>query len=137
MDRIDRPAGFWIRLGAIILDAFIISLPLALIDYFITGQLRGQGISNVIYFLYGLIVPVVWYGYTVGKRLAGIRIARTNGEKVSLWTMIKRNVIAGLVYGITFGIALIVSILMIAFRQDKRSLHDMIAGTYVTKNPPI
>jgi uncharacterized RDD family membrane protein YckC len=90
----------------------------------------------VIYFLYGLIVPVVWYGYTVGKRLVGIRIARINGEKVSLWTMIKRNVIAGLVYGITFGIALIVSIFMVAFRHDKRAIHDMIAGTYVTQNPP-
>jgi uncharacterized RDD family membrane protein YckC len=50
--------------------------------------------------------------------------------------MIKRNVIAGLVYGITFGIALIVSIFMVAFRHDKRAIHDMIAGTYVTQNPP-
>lgn len=42
-----------------------------------------------------------------------------------------RNVVAGVIYGFTFGIALIVSIFMVALREDKRALHDFIAGTEV------
>ena len=34
--------------------------------------------------------------------------------------------------GITFGIAAIVSGFMVGIRQDKRAIHDLIAGTYVT-----
>lgn len=50
--------------------------------------------------------------------------------------MIMRVIIAGLVYGITFGLGLIVSLFMIGLREDKRMLHDFIAGTYVTYASP-
>lgn len=45
--------------------------------------------------------------------------------------MLLRDVVSGLVYAFTFGIALIVSICMVCMREDKRSLHDLIAGTEV------
>lgn len=52
------------------------------------------------------------------------------------WTMIKRDLITGLVYGLTLGIAIIVSACMVGIREDKRAIHDFIAGTYVSYNPP-
>ncbi|WP_116372675.1 hypothetical protein [Priestia megaterium] len=44
--------------------------------------------------------------------------------------------IVSLMCGLTLGIALIVSVFMVVFRKDKRSLHDMMAGTYVTYAKP-
>lgn len=133
---ISQPAGFWRRLLANILDGLIIGIPLALIGYLITGTMEENVWTSLGNFLYSLILPVVWMGYTVGKKIMGIRIAKVNGEKVGIGTMLMRIVVAALVYGITLGIGLIVSAFMVGLRKDKRSIHDFIAGTYVTHERP-
>lgn len=133
---ISQPSGFWRRLLANILDGLIIGIPLALIGYLITGTMEENVWTSLGNFLYSLILPVVWMGYTVGKKIMGIRIAKVNGEKVGIGTMLMRIVVAALVYGITLGIGLIVSAFMVGLRKDKRSIHDFIAGTYVTHERP-
>ncbi|WP_123040463.1 RDD family protein [Cohnella candidum] len=132
-----EPAGFWIRLGAILLDALIIGLPLTIISMIITGNgiSSHQFLSDTLTFLYALLIPIIWNGYTVGKRICGIRIAKiADGGPPGLGTMLLRNVVAGVVYGITFGVATIVSAIMVGVREDKRSLHDFIAGTEVIRD---
>lgn len=131
-----NPAGFWKRLAAGLLDGLIVGLPLVLIGYLITGSWEENWFTTAANIVYGLVVPVVWSGYTVGKKLLGIRIAKVNGEKVGIGTMFLRSVVGGLVYGLTLGIALIISAIMVAAREDKRSIHDFIAGTYVTTEKP-
>ncbi|MCT8138407.1 RDD family protein [Anaerobacillus sp. CMMVII] len=91
---------------------------------------------DIFHRLYYLILPIVWYGYTIGKKALGIRIARVDGEKVGIGTMLLRDIVAGIVYVFTLGIGVIVSAFMVGLREDKRSIHDFIAGTYVTYNPP-
>lgn len=128
------PAGFWIRFGALILDGVIIGIPLALISYAITGKADGY-FTDIVSFLYGLLIPVFWNGYTVGKRICGIRIVKIrDGMPPSIGTMLLRNLAAGLLYALTFGIALIVSAIMVGVREDKRSIHDFIAGTVVVRD---
>lgn len=61
---------------------------------------------------------------------------KKDGSQVSLLTMFLRVMVAGLVYVITFGLGLIASLILIAVREDKRTLHDLIAGTYVTYATP-
>jgi hypothetical protein len=51
--------------------------------------------------------------------------------------MVLRVVIAGLMYSLTIGIVAIISFFMVVFRQDKRSLHDWMAATYVKCVEPI
>ncbi|UCZ53506.1 RDD family protein [Bacillus shivajii] len=133
-----NPAGFWIRLGANIVDGIFLSIVLGIISLIIYGQffIDSYTFLDLLQLLYFLILPVVWYGYTLGKRAAGIRIARVDGHKVGIGTMLLRDIVSGLVYLISFGIALIVSIFMVALREDKRSIHDFIAGTYVTYDTP-
>lgn len=46
--------------------------------------------------------------------------------------MLLRMIVAAIIYGVTLGIAAIVSAFMVGIREDKRSIHDLIAGTYVT-----
>ncbi|MCK1993824.1 RDD family protein [Peribacillus muralis] len=128
--------GFWKRFFAGILDGLIISLPLTLIFGWITGDWENESYSTIVDLLYMLIVPIVWYGYTVGKRIMGIRIVRVDGRKVGLGTMLLRTFVAGIVYILTIGIGFIISAFMVGIRKDHRAIHDFIAGTYVTSEKP-
>lgn len=126
-------AGFTIRLFALILDAIIVGVPLAIIAI----VFNDKYVTDIISFLYTLLTPIFWNGYTIGKRICGIRIVKmSDGRPPSLGTMLLRNVVAAFLYGITLGIALIVSATMIGARDDKRSLHDFIAGTEVVYDRP-
>ncbi len=129
-------AGFWIRLGASLLDSLIIALPVALCFMLVTGKDFGDDyFSNALTFLYSLLVPVFWNGYTVGKRICGIRIVKvSDGQPPGIGTMLLRTVVACIIYAITFGIGAIASAIMVGVREDKRSLHDFIAGTEVIKD---
>jgi uncharacterized RDD family membrane protein YckC len=129
---IERPVGFWVRLAANLLDTFIVSLPLSIISYFIAGDWEGDYLTTIIQFLYGVFLPVLWSGYTIGKKTVGIRIAKVNGGRIGIGTMLLRTLVGGLVYVLTVGIGIVVSAFMVGFRQDKRAIHDFIAGTYVT-----
>ncbi|MFC4809658.1 RDD family protein [Paenibacillus sp. GCM10023250] len=125
-------AGFWIRLGAVLLDAIIVGISLSIISFFFTGEFGEKQSTDMLSFLYSLLLPVLWNGYTIGKRICGIRIVRLrDGRAPGLGTMLMRNVVAGLVYVLTLGIAIIVSACMVGLREDKRALHDLIAGTQV------
>ncbi|KGP80302.1 membrane protein [Paenibacillus sp. MAEPY2] len=126
-------AGFWIRLGASFLDALIVSLPLAIIVGVLTGNFdNDEPLAKLISGLYSILLPVFWYGRTIGKRICGIRIRKYDThEPPGIGTMLMRVVVAGLVYAITFGIGFIISVFMVAIREDKRALHDFIAGTEV------
>lgn len=128
--------GFWKRLFAGVLDGIIVSAPLAIIFGVITGDWENENFSTLFNFLYMVIVPILWYGYTVGKRIMGIRIVRMDGKKLGIGTMLLRYVVAALVYAITLGLGFIVSAFMVGIRKDHRSIHDFIAGTYVTSNEP-
>ncbi|CAI6086922.1 RDD family protein [Cohnella sp. JJ-181] len=124
-------AGFWIRLGALLLDGIIVGIPVGIVGSLLLEGRAAEGFSNVVMLLYALLIPFLWAGFTVGKRICGIRIQRLNGEPPGLGTMLLRTIAAGLVYGFTFGVGTIVSAFMVGLRADKRSIHDFIAGTEV------
>lgn len=128
-----RPAGFWIRLGALVLDYLITSVPLAIIFMLATGKDPNDStMISIILTLYSLLLPVYWNGYVIGKKICGIRIVKKDGTQVGFLTMILRVLVGALIYGVTFGIGVIVSAFMVGMREDKRSIHDFVAGTYVT-----
>ncbi|GAA0451348.1 RDD family protein [Alkalibacillus silvisoli] len=135
---IDTPAGFWIRLVALFVDGIIVSITIGLFTATIYGQffLEEYTFLEVIGPIYYVLLPVLWYGYTLGKRAMGIRISRVDGGKVGVGTMLLREIVGNLIYGLTIGIAIIVSIFMVVFREDKRAIHDLIANTYVTYSEP-
>ncbi|WP_088547357.1 RDD family protein [Paenibacillus aquistagni] len=124
-------AGFWIRLGAAILDGIIIGIPVSLFTAIMFSDYYVKFMNNLLMGLYGLLVPVIWAGYTIGKKICNIRIQKLDGTEPTIGTMLLRNVVAGVIYGVTFGIGLIVSAFMVGLREDKRAVHDFIAGTEV------
>lgn len=137
MNQVIKPGGFWIRLLGNLLDGVIVSIPLTLIVFLLTGEVNeNDPVISILGFIYTIAVPILWSGYTIGKRIVGVRIVKVNGQKLGIGAMLLRVLVAGIVYSLTLGIALIVSLFMVVFRKDKRSLHDLMAGTYVTYAKP-
>ncbi|MDP5274500.1 RDD family protein [Chengkuizengella axinellae] len=128
---INQPAGLGVRIIASILDSIFLLTISFLLLRFIIGDLY-----QIFDLLYLIVLPIIWYGYTVGKKICGIRIVKINGDNVGVITMLLRHFGAFIVYGLTLGIAAIISAIMVAMREDKRSIHDFIAGTYVTYDEP-
>jgi uncharacterized RDD family membrane protein YckC len=135
---VQNPAGFWNRLGARLIDGIIISIILGIILWIVYGDFMREGTSafDFLGLAYTVIVPVVWSGYTIGRKLVGNRIVRMDHRKVGIGKMLLREVVTAFIYAFSFGIALIVSAFMVGLREDKRAIHDFIAGTYVTHDPP-
>lgn len=131
------PAGFGVRLLADFFDFLIVSVPIALMFYFIRGEYSFDWALNwqwqIIYTCYLTIIPLLWCGYIIGKRLFRIKVKRMDEEKLTLRNTLLREVVGKLlVVYLTVGISIIVSILMVVLREDKRAIHDLIAGTYVS-----
>ena len=132
-------AGFWLRFGGIVLDRIIILFPLGILFGVIQLIIDSEGsaissISSIIYFFYILLIPIYWNGYTVGKRIVNIRIVKHDTlETPTIGTMLMRELVGWIIYVASFGIAVIVSCFMVALREDKRAIHDFIAGTIVVK----
>lgn len=56
-------AGFWARFGALLLDAIIVSISLAIVTLFISGsEINKEYMTNLLSFLYSLLLPVFWGG---------------------------------------------------------------------------
>lgn len=185
---VNNPAGFWIRFGANLLDGLLFSAIGWLgFLFFAPNSNYSDAISTSMQQVYLLLVPILWYGYTIGKKMCHIRILRMDGKNVTFWTMVKRNIIAGLVYSLpllvpfvllfsmvgsealhlftfsneqfeetllvitesssTLWTALLMgsfltlsliaaSAIMVGVTKSRRSIHDFIAGTYVTYDTP-
>ncbi|WP_020061414.1 RDD family protein [Bacillus sp. 123MFChir2] len=127
-------AGFWRRFGAILLDVLIFVPPIVIFTLIGMSDDASDIIVGISQTLYLLIVPIVWSGFTVGKKAVNIRIVRVDGQKITIWTTVKRYLLSGIIYGFMFGIGFIVSAFMVALRKDKRSIHDFIAGTQVIRD---
>jgi uncharacterized RDD family membrane protein YckC len=126
-----RPAGFWIRFLASITDNLVLLAPDFLLGLLLTNNNIQKIASLIVTLLYHIMLPIYWNGATVGKKAFGIRIAEINREGSPGWRTMLMRLVGGLIYLITLGIGLIISAFMVAFRQDKRAIHDIIAGTHV------
>ena len=73
--------------------------------------------------LYFSILVAAW-STTVGKLIFGLRVVRNDGSKIGVGRASAR----ALCYLLSF-IVLYIGFLMIAFREDRRGLHDLICDT--------
>lgn len=127
-------AGFWVRLGARIIDMIIIGVTIFLfiaIFSLNTESMVVQTFEGVLSLLYYVLLPVIWTGYTIGKRALGIRIINEDGADVRLFQMFIRDFLTVFLYAATLGLAVIASAVMIGVREDKKAIHDIFAKTRV------
>ncbi|MRG87789.1 RDD family protein [Salinibacillus xinjiangensis] len=131
----ERPAGFWLRFVASILDSLIIGFIFGIVTFITYGEfyLDAPNVTDLLSVLYMILVPVFWRGYVIGKRIMNIRIVKVSGDNVTIGTMLLRVLLGGFIYAITLGIGLIISAFMVGLGEEKRAIHDYVAGTYVKR----
>jgi uncharacterized RDD family membrane protein YckC len=152
-------AGFWIRVGAYLIDGFIMSVVQGIVFFGIFGgtffeylrritesaQAGNQPNPALIMApLFAAIAPFqllafvsqlaysvffwVKYGATPGKMAVGIKVIAANGGPVSLGQALGRyfgRILSGFILGIGY--------MMAGWDDEKRALHDRLAGTRVIR----
>jgi uncharacterized RDD family membrane protein YckC len=136
-----RPAGFWIRLVALLLDALLFAGVQASLDV-IGRRVWGPGVEEfgvtrglvvMCTALFTLLYTSVLHsvgGQTVGKMLVGIRVIGADGSPLPLGAAFLRHLayaLSALPCGVGFAMA--------GLRADKRALHDLVAGSRVERVP--
>ncbi len=121
-------AGFWIRLLASFVDTLILGAAGLTISVLATDLTLAP--------LFGVLIDPIYViglwstsGATLGKKFLGHRVVKASGDPLGFGDAFLRY-LGYFVSSISFGIGY----LMIAFRSDKRGLHDLIAGTVVIKS---
>jgi uncharacterized RDD family membrane protein YckC len=145
-----EPASRGARLGAKLLDGLLLGavgvttggIPATVLlmgrpwNRFLAEVAGGCGLSL------GLVALVVWncvwldrYGQTIGKRILGIRIVRSNGEPATLGRIfLYRFLPVTLLGGIpVLGTLLTFTDILLIFRDSRKCLHDQFADTIVVK----
>ena len=152
-----RYAGFWIRFTASFLDTLFLAAPVGIVIYFLSGgdwfdfsqyqqnmQMAMAGNSNalntqpqtslkweLLFEISVLIVTIIfwrrWRGATPGKKFVHIKIvdAKTFDDIDN-----KQAITRSFGYIIST-LAFLIGFIMVGFRNDKRGLHDLLAGTLV------
>jgi uncharacterized RDD family membrane protein YckC len=135
-----RPAGFWIRLLASIIDTVVLTIILAPIVYTIYGRqyltstelVKGPADFLISYVLPALLVILLWITVrgTPGKLICGLRVvdARTGGKLDLLQATVRY-----LGYFVSM-LALFLGFIWVAIDKRKQGFHDKMAGTLVIWN---
>ena len=136
-----RPAGFWIRTVAALIDF----AGFALVDFsfrYIGASALGPDVESTTAFkpmvaLFTVVFAGAYTtllhalgGQTIGKVIVGVRVVVADGEPPPLGTALLRY----LAYFASAGIFTL-GFVMAGLRRDKRALHDLIAGTRVERLP--
>ena len=142
--------GFWIRFLAYLLDGVILNIlfvPIFLIFLLPTfvkaiSQINAEEPPTELFGAILLMIPVLyaiqwlyealttsssWQG-TVGKKVLRLKVTDEAGKRISFARATGRffgKIVSGMIMDVGF--------IMIAFTDRKQGLHDMIAGTLVTR----
>jgi len=151
-DRILRPAGFWARLAAHVIDNillafvfFVVWIPIAGPQHWQMPELpqtlteaswqhyqeelnlwadKALPVFLPIFLLYDVLLNGR-FGATVGKMAIGAKITMRDGSPIGYNRALMRWLAARLSDFLFFGY------ILIGLRRDKRGLHDLLAGTKV------
>ena len=133
-------AGFWLRLGAGIIDGVFLFLLLfflnsVLSDYIcdFTSSVVSMVAAGIIAFLIKLAYHVSFWvlkGQTPGKMIMGIKIIRTDSSPLD-----GAHAVVRFLGYVLSAIPVFLGFIAIAFDDKKQGFHDKVADTYVVKLP--
>ena len=151
-------AGFWIRFIALMVDAMIISVPIAAFRFAVLiGTSSYGGLTNALMhqssagaspqdiavnllaslasalagFAY-FIFLTYYKGATLGKMLVGIQVRNEDLTRLSFGKVVLRETIGRIISQLPLDAGYI----MAAFTDRKRGLHDIISGSVVVYKDP-
>ncbi|MDQ7043272.1 MAG: RDD family protein [Sulfurimonas sp.] len=150
-------AGFGVRFVASLLDTIFLALPVGILIYFLSDgnwfdfsqykqnimmamsgnthaldkqpqtSLRWELIFELSVLLVTMLFWKRWRGATPGKKFVHIKIV----DAKTLQDIDNRQAITRSFGYIASTFAFLIGFIMVAFRKDKRGLHDLLAGTVV------
>ena len=132
--------GFWKRVIAYLIDAFIIAFPVTMIFGTVIPQAMmtdNVQVTSVAVSMPQVIMLVASWVYfaglessvwqaTVGKKMLGMQVTDTSGERIDFIKATIRYLSKFL-----SSFFLMIGFIMVAFTAKKQGLHDFIAGTVV------
>jgi uncharacterized RDD family membrane protein YckC len=140
------PGGFWRRVAAMLIDGVIIAFVTTPLNM-VTSLALGVGIANQNFnssgywmatgmnYVINMALSFAFYGWflsnkgaTPGKMVLGLKVLdNDNGTNLTFVRGGLRGTVGYFVSSITF----LIGYLMVAFREDKRALHDLMFNTHV------
>lgn len=135
--------GFWIRVGAYIIDYIVLQIVSVVLMMIVFGGLSlAQGnedamtggmigfyvVSLIINWLYSAILESSEWQGTIGKKAVGLIVVNEAGERIGFGRATGRyfaKIISGLI--------LLIGFFMIGWTERKQGLHDIMASTFVLK----
>lgn len=137
-------AGFWVRLGAYIIDSIVVFAGLLVVRFVMwmgMSVLDGELFSGRLLFQYTLkdivlyaaqvlyfILCTYYTGTTLGKCAMNLRVIHADEtKKLSFLNVVYRETVGRFLSGIILGIGYI----MIGIDKEKRGLHDFLCDTRV------
>ena len=138
-----RPAGFWIRAVALVIDVVLyvfVQASFSRLARFLWGPGGdgGSAVDGAVGF-FTLVFAVAYTttlhtltGQTIGKAAVSVRVvAVTDGRLLTVGPALLRH-LAAFISALPFGFGFVVA----GLRTDKRALHDLIAGSRVERLAP-
>ena len=132
--------GFWKRVIAYLIDAFIIAFPVTMIFGTVIPEVlktENVEVTTVTVSMPQIIMLVASWIYfaglessvwqaTIGKKMLGMKVTDVAGQRINFVKATVRYVAK-----ILSSFILMIGFIMVAFTAKKRGLHDFIAGTFV------
>lgn len=133
-----KPAGFWTRFWAYLIDLIVIYAIAGLLikPVFRVIDIPVSNPSFLFFTPYKITILIVlllyftlmtkYFQQTIGKMVLGIKVVPKTGAELSWGTLIFREVI-----GRFISKTLVLPYLLVPFMPKKEALHDIFADTYV------
>jgi uncharacterized RDD family membrane protein YckC/type II secretory pathway pseudopilin PulG len=144
----EKPAGFWIRWMAQVVDGVIVGLPVLIVSVALSVamglalSLGPRGMRNAAYVVYPLLAVLAGAAYfavltsrggqTLGKKLFKLKVLRRGGEDIGFGRALGRWAAYLLSY-----LPFLAGFVMAAFTPEKRALHDYVSDTKVIRMGPM
>lgn len=141
-----EPAGRGIRFGAAMIDGIVFTVAYVPLVIAMIAQRSGTFDPSVLTSMWGLLSLVILLaliaitivlvhrnGQTIGKKLVGIKVVRSDGSRASLGRIFwLRNVVNGIPSAIPLlGYVYVMVDHLLIFGDKRQCLHDKIADTIV------
>lgn len=141
-------AGFAVRFCAWLVDVLVLTFPLAKLSAFRASVALSDpyGVfSRAVFFRYSIfdillfLLPVLYFsiltyaeGATLGKMFFKLKVVSADGERLTFWTVLVRELFGRYLSTATF----LIGYLMAIPDREKRTLHDRLSYTRVVYNLP-
>jgi len=115
-------AGFWIRIGALMLDALLVAVILSILHPF-------NHLFVLVLAIYGALM---WKlrGATIGGIICHLQVVRTDGRAIE-WETVVVRALGCFLSAIPLGLGFI----WMVFDDNAQTWHDKLAGTVVVRTP--